>query len=166
MYGVLISRFTEATFQETIRYRETNKIKCIYGATRRISESLPDCPYFMIEMNNDTNQIMGIGVITKELAPRTKVYANPYFNRYLYKGDYYIPAEQIKQDIIEELEQILFYGRNHLKRGGITLFPPSKMKKEYIHEFKSKLNATASVATASVATASVATLKPVHNSES
>jgi len=139
MYGVLISRFTEATFQETIRYRETHQIKCIYGATRRISDSLPDCPYFMIEMNNDTNKIMGIGVITKELSNKAKVYENPYFNRYLYKGNQYIPAEQINKDIVEELEKILFYGRNHLKRGGITLFPPSKMKKEYINEFKSKL---------------------------
>ena len=151
MYGVLISRFTEETFQETTRYRETHNVKCIYGATRRISDSLPDCPYFMIEMNNDTNKIMGIGVITKELAPRTKVYANPYFNRYLYKGDHYIPADQIKQDIVIELEQILFYGRNHLKRGGITLFPPSKMKKEYIHEFKDLLASP------------VATLKAVHS---
>ena len=150
MYGVLISRFTEDTFQETTRYRETHQIKCIYGATRRISDSLPDCPYFMIEMNNDTNKIMGIGVITKELAPRTKVYENPYFNRYLYKGNHYISAEQINKKMVEELEQILFYGRNHLKRGGITLFPPSKMKKEYINEFKTL----------------VATLSIAHNSES
>ena len=140
MYGVLISRFTEETFQESKRYRETYNVKCIYGATRPISNSLPECPYFMIEMNNDINKIIGIGLIKKEVAPKAKVYANPYFNRYLYKGDQYIPIEHVKKEIVEELEQILFYGRNHLKRGGITLFPPSKMKPEYIREFKSHLN--------------------------
>jgi hypothetical protein len=139
MYGVLISRFTGETFQETSRYRETHHIKCIYGSTRPISSSLPDCPYFMIEMNNDVNKIMGIGLIKKEIAPKAKVYANPYFNRYLYKGDQYIPIENIKKEIVEELEQVLFYGRNHLKRGGITLFPPKKMKLEYIREFKSHI---------------------------
>ena len=139
MYGVLISRFTEETFQESKRYRETNNVKCIYGTTRPISNSLPECPYFMIEMNNDINKIIGIGIIKKELAPKAKVYANPYFNRYIYKGDQYIPIELVKKEIVDELEKVLFYGRNHLKRGGITLFPPSKMKKEYIKEFKSHI---------------------------
>ena len=140
MYGVLVTRFTEDTFQESRRYRETHNVKCIYGTTRRISDSLPDCPYFMIEMNNDTNKVIGIGIIKKEVAPKASVYANPYFNRYLYKGDQYIPIDKIKKEIVDELEQTLFYGRNHLKRGGITLFPPSKMKIEYIREFKSHLH--------------------------
>jgi hypothetical protein len=93
----------------------------------------------MIEMNNDINKIIGIGIIKKELAPKAKVYANPYFNRDIYKGDQYIPIELVKKEIVDELEKVLFYGRNHLKRGGITLFPPSKMKKEYIKEFKSHI---------------------------
>ena len=136
LYGLLLSRFTEETFQESKRYRESNNIKCIYGTTRAISDYLPDRPYFVIEMNNTTNKIMGVGLIQKTISPRTKVYSDPSFNRYIYKGNHYIPIEKIKIEIIDELEQLLFHGRSHLKRGGLTLFPPSKLKISYIDEFK------------------------------
>ena len=139
MYGVLLSRFSEETFQESKRYREANQIKCIYGTTRAISDYLPDRLYFVIEMNNTTNKIMGIGLIQKTISPRVKVYSNPYFNRYIYKGNYYIPIENIKKELVDELEDLLFHGRSHLKRGGLTLFPPSRLKPEYVKEFKSKL---------------------------
>lgn len=139
MYGVLISRFTEETFQESRRYRELNNIKCVYGATCPISEYLPDRLYFVIEMNNTTNKIMGIGLIQKTISPRTKVYSNPYFNRYIYKGQQYIPIEKLKIEFIDELELLLFHGRSHLKRGGLTLFPPKKLKLSYIEEFKAGL---------------------------
>ena len=131
MYGILLSRFTEDTFRESCRYRENNNIKCIYGSTRPISDFLPDWSYFVIEMNNTTNKIMGIGIITKQTI-KAKVYSNPYFNRYLYKGDQYISADLLKKEFIEELENILFHGRSHLKRGGLTLFPPKRWKKEYM----------------------------------
>lgn len=139
MYGLLLSRFTNETYQENLRYRELNQVKCVYGSTRAISDYLPDRLYFVIEMNNSTNKIMGIGVIQKTISPRTKVYSNPYFNRYIYKGSQYISIETIKKEYIDELEEILFHGRGHLKRGGITLFPPKKCKLCYLEEFKSAL---------------------------
>ena len=139
LYGVCLSRFTEETYQESQRYRITNNVPCVYGTTRAISDYLPDRLYFVIEMNNTTNKIMGIGLIQKTISPRTKVYSNPYFNRYIYKGKYFIPIEKIKIEIIEELEKVLFYGRSHLKRGGLTLFPPKQMKPEYMEEFISVL---------------------------
>ena len=140
LYGILLSRFTEDTYQESQRYRITNDIPCVYGTTRAISDYLPDRLYFVIEMNNTTNKIMGIGLIQKTISPRIKVYSNPYFNRYIYKGKYFIPIEKIKIEIIEELEKMLFYGRGHLKRGGLTLFPPTQIKPHYIEEFISVLS--------------------------
>jgi hypothetical protein len=130
MYGVLLSRFTNETYAENKRYKENNNVKCIYGSTLPISDNLPMIDYFVIEMNNDTNKIIGIGLIEKLLAPKVKIYSNPYFNRYIYKGNHYFSVED--NDIVLELEKLLFYGKTHLKRGGTTLFPKKLLKKIYL----------------------------------
>jgi hypothetical protein len=133
MYGVLLTRFTNETYAENKRWKENNNVKCIYGSTLPISDNLPMIDYFVIEMNNDTNKIIGIGLIEKLLAPKVKIYSNPYFNRYIYKGKHYFPIENIEnQEIVLELEKILFYGKTHLKRGGTTLFPKKLLKKIYL----------------------------------
>jgi len=133
MYGVLLSRFTNETYTENKRWKENNNVKCIYGSTLPISDNLPMIDYFVIEMNNDTNKIIGIGLIEKLLAPKVKIYSNPYFNRYIYKGKHYFPIETIENsEIILELEKLLFYGKTHLKRGGTTLFPKKLLKKIYL----------------------------------
>jgi hypothetical protein len=91
-------------------------------------------------MNNSTNEIMGIGVIENKLQEKMKVYENPY-NRYVYKGDIHIPISSINPHIVEELENILFYGKSHSKRGsGLTMFPAKKLKPEFIREFISVRN--------------------------
>ena len=83
-------------------------------------------------MNNSTNQLLGVGIITKKIHSRVSIYANPYYNRYIYKGNHYIPAEQIPVAIREDLENKLFKGKGHLKRGkSMTQFPPKWLKKEY-----------------------------------
>jgi hypothetical protein len=133
MYGVLLSRFTNETYAENKRWKENNNVKCIYGSTLPISPNLPIINYFVIEMNNDINKIVGIGLIEKFVAPKVKIYSNPYFNRYIYKGNHYISIETIEnKEIILELEKLLFYGKTHLKRGGITLFPKKLLKKIYL----------------------------------
>ena len=38
--------------------------------------------------------------------------------------------------MLEEIEQLIFYGKGHLKRGGLTLFPPRLLKKIYLEWFK------------------------------
>ena len=138
MYGVLLSRFTNKTYEENKRWKENNNVKCIYGSSLPISPNLPTIEYFLIEMNVETNKIMGIGLIEKLIAPKANIYSNPYFNRYFYKGKYHIPIEMINNsDIIIELEKLLFYGKTHLKRGGTTLFPKKLLKKIYLEWLKS-----------------------------
>ena len=133
MYGVLLSRFTNKTYEENKRWKENNNVKCIYGSSLPISPNLPTIEYFVIEMNVETNKIMGIGIIEKLIAPKANIYSNPYFNRYFYKGKHHIPIEMINNsDIIIELEKLLFYGKTHLKRGGTTLFPKKLLKKIYL----------------------------------
>ena len=141
MYGVLLSRFTNETLMENRRWRETHNIPCIYSNSLAISDNLPLIDYFVIEMNINTNKIAGIGLIENKLVKRgPKIYSNPYFNRYIYSGKYFIPIEEIQNvKILEELEKMLFYGKGHLKRGGLTLFPPKLLKKEYFEWLKELL---------------------------
>jgi hypothetical protein len=140
MYGILVTRFNDETYAENQRCRERTGIKCIYSEQKAISNYLPECTYFVIEMNNSTNEIMGIGVIQNKLQEKMKVYENPY-NRYVYKGDMHIPISSINSQIVEELENILFYGKSHSKRGhGLTMFPSKRLKPEFIREFISVHN--------------------------
>jgi hypothetical protein len=120
--------------------RERTGIKCIYSEQKAISNYLPECLYFVIEMNNSSNKILGVGVIENKLQEKMKVYENPY-NRYVYKGDMHIPISSINSQIVEELENILFYGKSHSKRGnGLTMFPSKRLKPEFIREFISVRN--------------------------
>jgi hypothetical protein len=94
-------------------------------------------------MNNSTNELVGVGIITYKTSPRISVYANPFYNRYIYKGSQYIPAREIPPEIREALEEKLFKGRGHLKRGtSMTQFPPKWLHLEYYDWIESvqKLN--------------------------
>lgn len=136
MYGVLLSRFTDKTLAENRQWKEANNKQCVYGSTRAISDNLPLMQYFVIEMNVTTNKIAGIGIIRNKLSPRVRIYSNPYFNRYIYIGKHFIPIEDLNENddkkILEEIEKLLFYGKGHLKRGGMTLFPPKLLKQTYL----------------------------------
>jgi len=128
---MLTTRFTTETFQENKRYRDIYNIPCIYSTSLPISDKLPYQDYYVLEMNNSINKIMGIGKISKTLQPTATIYSYKYYNRYTYKGIYAqiyyestnnLPQEY--QDIITETERKIFYGRGHLKRGSsFTSFP-------------------------------------------
>jgi hypothetical protein len=90
-------------------------------------------------MNNTTNEIVGIGVISKTTISRTNIYSNPFYNRYIYKGHVYIPANQMPPLMKLELEQKLFHGKGHMKRGkSMTQYPPKWLKQEYYDFMKSR----------------------------
>jgi len=131
---MLTTRFTTETFQENKRYRETHNISCIYSTSLPISDKLPYQDYYILEMNNSINKIMGIGKISKTLQPTATIYSYKYYNRYTYKGidkgyaqiydNDIMDLPQEYQDIIKETERKIFYGRGHLKRGSsFTSFP-------------------------------------------
>jgi hypothetical protein len=126
---ILTTRFTTETFQENKRYRDTHNIPCIYSTSLPISDKLPYQDYYVLEMNNTTNHIMGIGKISKKLHPTETIYSYKYYNRYTYKGTIYAEINiddlpQNYQDIITRVEKKIFYGRGHMKRGSsFTSFP-------------------------------------------
>ena len=130
---MLTTRFTTETFQENKRYRDTHNIPCIYSSSLPISDKLPYQDYYVLEMNNSINRIMGIGKISKTLQPTAYIYSYKYYNRYTYKGIYAPIAyseesesnlPQEFKDIITRIERKIFYGKGHLKRGSsFTSFP-------------------------------------------
>jgi hypothetical protein len=83
---------------------------------------------FVLEMNNDTNQIMGIGMVRNHPTQnKYNVYQNDNFNRYVYTGKYRIDRESMTEEeeiILRAFDILCFRGNQHMKRGqGLTAFP-------------------------------------------
>ena len=139
MIPIATSRFNNETWDENCSYRSKINASngCIYGCPRRISTKIADDHnIFVVEMNNSTNQIEGIGLIKNTI--RADKYYNIYkchnYNRYVYKGDYHIDRdilEKFNVDLVECLDYILFKEKTHMKRGsGIKLIPEKLLKHE------------------------------------
>ena len=131
---VLSTRFNNTTYLENRNWRKTNNFKgCLYSSPKRISTSIAlKEKIYVLEMNNDTNKIMGIGIINNEIYKPTKMYKINNLNRYTYKGNTRISRHTLKKKSITSLElfeKILFYGKTHSKRlQGITKIPISAIK--------------------------------------
>ena len=128
MFYLASTRFINSTYIENITYREQSNEFAIYGTLIKIQYKYTiGSTMFVIEMNNETNTIEGIGLITNKVMydKHYPIYKNDDYNRYVYKGDYWISCENIRRfdpTIIEICDLILFKGKSHLKRQtGITV---------------------------------------------
>jgi len=133
-------RFNSDTWEENKLWRSENKWNgCIYGLDKQIPDKVPyGTSIYIIEMNNTTNQIMGIGKI-KYISlseNRTKIYKNDNYNRIVYKSNYRIDRTQLLETngtMIEGIERILFKGSRHFKRGhGVIIIPHDRFGMIYI----------------------------------
>ena len=131
MFHIACTRFNNTTYDENMRYRREHCETVIYGSTLKIRDIYSQgSQLFVAEMNNQTNQIEGIGLIKNCLIydKRHNIYDNDDYNRYIYKGNYWLSRKQINQynpEILEILDTVLFKGRSHLKcRIGITIITP------------------------------------------
>jgi hypothetical protein len=85
-------------------------------------------------MNNSLNQIMGIGLIKNKLVTDKvyKVQEDSNCNRYIYIGEYHISREILDDYnpfLVYVLDEILFKGYTHSKRGsGLTKIPEKVLK--------------------------------------
>lgn len=120
------TRFSTDTYNTNSRYRKKyNTI--VYGSNIRINPKYPvGCLMFVAEMNNDTNKIEGIGLIKNIISPdRHKIYPNDDYNRYVYKGQYWLGREDLQKidaELVTIFDIILFRGKTHLKRvSGISV---------------------------------------------
>lgn len=126
-YHVMTTRFTVATFNENQMFRNKNpSIGCVYGSPVMVTATIPiDRPLFILEMNNDTNVIEGIGMVLNHPCSKSyRVYSRMNYNRFIYIGKYRIDKTEFNEnekEIIELLEAYCFKGLLHMKRGhGIT----------------------------------------------
>ena len=127
---LLTSRFSNKTWAENNQYRQKNStIKCIYCSPDSISKDVPiDSVAFVLEMNNDTNKIMGIGMVRNHpYINKYNVYEEGNYNRYVYRGNLRIDRNDMtyEEDRIMKVFDILcFTGNKHMKRGqGLKQFP-------------------------------------------
>lgn len=157
-YFIMTSRFTESTWKENINFRanKTN-FKCIYCSPEQVSARIPtDSVMFVLEMNNDKNKIMGIGMVKNH--PRVQmygVYENYNYNRYNFVGKHRIDREDMTEEedeIMRVFDTLCFKGNKHMKRGqGLKMFSAEMLYKmlvrfdlvEYIKEmFKIRMSMT------------------------
>lgn len=148
MVIILTTRFNNNTWKENYTYRLKKNITCIYPVPNKITSNIePLSLVFVIEMNNTTNKIQGIGLIRNKLnlEYQYNVYQENNYNRYCYIGKYYMDREQLMEydnELIKILEMVLFKGKTHLKRGiGFTMLSEKILKRWNIclEEFKKKI---------------------------
>ena len=124
MLTMVSTRFSNATLGENRTYCSKTGIKgCIYGSPFEMSPSiLHDSLVFVIEMNNNTNQIEGIGLL-RNLPFMDKyypIYMEGNYNRFVYKSEYHISRELLLRNnhiLVIVLDYLLFKEKNHMKRG-------------------------------------------------
>jgi hypothetical protein len=121
------SKFNTQTYKENIAWKQIND-KMNYTLTTLMIPICDRIPtnrgVFILEMNNETNQIVGIGIV-KNFPVRSeevgvKIYDNDYFNSYIYHGKYHISRKEILKrsdwKVLMYLENLVFKGSKHLKR--------------------------------------------------
>lgn len=115
------TRFNDATWAENQAFRK--KSGCVvYGTDSPVSERIYPGEWMMVfEMNNTTNQIMGIGLIStsKSRVPPCAIYSNCCYNVCVYRGTQWFSRAQIDEidpSIVQDADQVLFLKRSHMKR--------------------------------------------------
>ncbi len=135
MLTVVTGRFNSETLISNYEYRRRRDFKCMYCCPSKLSPKIQyNTLVFVIEMNNSTNMIEGIGLIKNK--PETekyyKVHSDGNTNRYIYIGNYFINRKTIEDfnpQLVQILEQVLFKGKTHSKRGsGLTIIPEKVLK--------------------------------------
>ena len=139
-FDIYTTRFNSYTYVQNQRFKENNDIDgSLYSTMLPFPKNTDDDKYlFVLDMNNTTNQVMGIGFVKNILAKNQNLnmYDDPAFNNYVYKSAFYIPIanneciEPAWNDFMaSEFHKYLFFGKTHLKRGGsFSRFPMKYMK--------------------------------------
>jgi hypothetical protein len=148
MLYIVTTRFNEHTWKENYEYRMRNNIKgCLYGSPQELSSKINyGSIVFVLEMNNTTNLIEGIGLIRNTPCSDKyySIYSDYNYNRYVYKSSYRIDRSNIIANnkiqlinILRVLEYIVFYEKTHLKRGyGFTIINQTLIAKKHHNHIK------------------------------
>jgi len=143
MVKICTARFNKNTLIENIEWRKkTNKLThCVYGAPSELKQTIKKDEWVIVlEMNNDINRIIGLGLVRNSPLKYNKIYSCGNYNRYTYEGKIRVDLSNINNDnlahveafvlteeeriVIRMLELSLFYGQTHSKRAkGICELP-------------------------------------------
>ncbi len=131
MIYLTCTRFNTDTFKQNEAWRKNNQhVGCIYGTPVRMKDDIfVNSVVIVLEMQNDINKIVGIGIIRNSIEKdkRYNIYEWGNYNRYTYKGDYRISRGELRaheEKVLTILDMLCFKGSRHLKRGsGITSLP-------------------------------------------
>jgi hypothetical protein len=117
------TRFNNETYSENKAYREdkNHPFGCIYTGIQPVSQYIPsNIDIFVLEMNNETNRIMGIGLIRNEpIYNKYKIYQEQKYNVFSYIGNQRIDREDMsleEEQIMKVFDALCFKGKRHLKR--------------------------------------------------
>ena len=150
MCEIATTRFNNETYMENVKWREKNSWDgCIYGAPKQISDMFtPKIYIFILEMNNDTNKIKGVGLIKNRIVINKtndinhnkyyKLYSQRNYNRYIYKSKYRIDRKEMTHDekkVLRIFDMLVFKGKTHLKRGQGIIVVPEWIKNNNIINF-------------------------------
>jgi hypothetical protein len=128
MYHIASTRFNNATYKENMDCRKKYGEPVLYGTSISIHQKYEiGCVMFVCEMNNEENQIEGIGVIKNQVVheKKYKIYSDSDYNRINYRGSHWLSREELillDEEIVMIFDKMLFKGKSHLKRqSGITV---------------------------------------------
>jgi hypothetical protein len=136
-YYITATRFNDITWQENEDFRIKNNLKgCIYGVSKEIPISIKHKSILLVfEMNNTKpSRIMGLGIVKNYLKVKKKynIYSDNNYNRYFYCSKYRLTRDDLRtnyEDVLLLMEELLFKGKDHIKRGeGISKIPEKKSK--------------------------------------
>jgi hypothetical protein len=141
-HTIMTSRWNQETWEENCAFRKSHPfIGCIYCSPTSISYEIPkDSTIFVLEMNNDSNRIMGIGLVrNRPVFNKFFVYDNDRYNRFVYTSKTRIDREEMNEEenrIMEVFDVLCFTGNTHMKRGqGLKTFP-----REMLYKMSQKLD--------------------------
>lgn len=119
------TRFNQASMEVN---RQARGDGCLYGNPLPLKKR-PQPFRLILELNNDTNRIDGIGLISNKSLLRGKntllrdVYENRLFNQNVYRGAYRLDRSildeysELSAKIFQHLDEGCFHGFYHVKRG-------------------------------------------------
>jgi len=144
MHIIATTRFNSKTWDENERWKNKNSWNgCIYATPMLIKESIGlNVPMFVLEMQNDTNIVKGVGLIRNSISKEKRhcVYTDGNYNRYTYKSEYRVDRDNMSKEelvVIRMFDILLFKGSRHLKRArGITAVPEWMSKNKHIDFIK------------------------------
>ena len=141
-FTIVSTRFNNDTWIENMQWRIDNDyLGCVYGSPNLIKSSIDiNKKLFVLEMNNDKNKVVGIGLMkNKPSLKKSHIYNDRYYCKYIYKGKYHIDRVDMNErekNIFRILDILVFTGSTHIKRGRGISEVPTKLLVKGILDFE------------------------------